>query len=157
MKNDLFTSAGIILFCGILLGQVYTLPKPRFESLGPAFFPKIVLYSIIVLSVVNIAQLLFAHWRQRVAKKLPEPSPSGSFMLLWGLPLLTVVYFFVYTLLMEWTDIPYVVLTFVYIVIGSWTLASFRRNALPVIVLVSACVTGFIYLLFDVFLHTIFP
>lgn len=155
MYKELATSTGIILFCCALIAQAIKLPKPRFEALGPAFLPVCVLSVIIALSLLHMLTTWLKHRKQRPA--VDGKVQKQDRILTIVLPIVAVCYFAAYTLLIAFTDIPYLALTFVFMLLGSWTLAFFRLKTLPVITAVSAGMTAFIYVLFGIGMQTIFP
>lgn len=129
MKKEIGTSLGIIVFCGLLVHQALALPKPRFEPLGPAFFPLLVMGCIVGLSILHIGLVL---WRARrsTPKKMGVPAERWRPTFRNLLPLLTVLAFAAYILLISYTEISYLVLTFAFVALLSWTMASFRRSAI---------------------------
>jgi len=127
VKKEIGTSLGIIVFCALLVQQALALPKPRFEPLGPAFFPLLVLGCVIGLSVLHIAIEL----RKARQKVDPATGPAKSGRTGFGdlLPWICVAAFAGYVLLISYTDIPYLLLTFCFVALMAWTMASFSRTS----------------------------
>jgi len=128
MNREIATSLGIIAVCGVLIQQAVALPKPRFEPLGPAFFPVLVLGCIVGLSVLHIVLELWKARRRTASEFVPAKSWRPSFNEL--LPWITASAFAGYVLLISYTDIPFLLLTFGFVMVMTWVMASFRRTIL---------------------------
>lgn len=159
MKKDLATSACVFLASCVLYTQAAKLPGPRFEALGPAFLPKAIIGLIGILSLLDmVATILKSKRKVEAARHDAEAAPENPGALFSiVLPVASIALFVAYILLIEYTDLPYLALTFVYLVVAMWTLALFRKNALLPAILVALGVTACIYLLFSVCLELILP
>lgn len=157
MKKELATSLGIIVICGILVQQARTLPAPRFEPLGPSFFPLAILYGIIALMAVHIGRTL---WKARTAAtpRSQENSAEPWRPTFAGtMPLVSIAAFAGYTLLISYTDIHFLVLTFVFVALLSWTMSGFRNRSIPLIALVAAVLVGAVQWIFVDALNLVLP
>lgn len=157
MKKDLATSILIILVCGILVRQAMALPAPRFEPLGPSFFPLFVLYSVVALSAVNILMTL---WKMRAGHQpiaVEGDARPWQLTLANVMPLVSIVTFAAFALLISYTTVPFVFLAFGFVVLLSWTMASFRVRALPAIVVVATVLAGTIQWIFVDALNLVLP
>ncbi len=160
MRSELTSAACIMVFCAVLYHQAASLPLPRFEILGPAFFPKLVLSIIMGLNFLHMIMVVARHYREKpaaVSSALAAKGGDEQSFFLRILPAVAVAYFVLYALMISYTEIPYLALTFVYVALTSWTLAFFRPGALLPAVLVSLGVTGFIYVVFARFLELLLP
>ena len=129
VRKEIATSLGIIAFCVILVQQTAALPKARFEPLGPAFFPLMVLCAIIALSSLNIAVVLWQNLKStqpRTAEAAVRWNPTFDNVLPWA----SMLAFITYILLVSYSGISYLVLTFVFVALLSWAMASFRKGAI---------------------------
>lgn len=155
MKKEVATSLLVIVFCGAFLRQAMALPKPRFEPLGPAFFPVLILGVIIGLSVLHIVITL---WRGR-ARAISPPSPETRRRSQFdeSLPWISALAFAAYILLISYSDIPYLLLTFCFVVGLAWTMASFRKSAILPILVVAAGLLAVIQFVFVAGLNILLP
>lgn len=147
MRKEIGTSLVVIIFCGVLVQQTMALPKARFEPLGPAFFPLLVLGAIIGLSLLHIALVLWKGFGKRAGETLTTVEkwrPSYANLLPW----LSVLAFIIYILLISYTDIPYLLLTFGFVSLMAWVMASFRKSA---ILISLGLATGLVVLIQGVF------
>lgn len=162
MKKELLTSAVVIVISLALIGQAMKLPPARFETLGPSFFPLLVLGSIVALSLLHVALTLLGQG------KALRPSPASVTLQdepvsveerhrTRMLSICTVIIFIVYGVTLETTELPYAPLTVLFITLNTWVLSGFKRSALLPGLGVALMITGFIYVVFGVYLHTIFP
>lgn len=157
MKKELATSLGIIVICAFLVQQARALPAPRFEPLGPSFFPLAILYGIIALTTVHIGITL---WKARTAAAASaqenaaapwRPTFAGM------MPMVSIAAFAAYALLISYTDIPFLVLTFVFVALLSWTMSGFRNRSIPLIALVAAVLVGAVQWIFVDALNLVLP
>lgn len=158
----------IIVVCTLLWGPLDELPEPRFEPMGAALFPKILLGSLVFLTILDI--ILGCYEERAAARRAPAEGgeerkqgaapPSGGVETPPAsitLPIFAISGFIAYLLLITCTDISYIALTFVYITLASWHLGHFAKKALLLSLLTSGIVTGIIYVVFGIFMETIFP
>ena len=155
----------IIACCVYLWLPLEELPLPRFEPMGPALFPKILLGGIIALTVLDMILSRFEDRREEAlrrknAESREQGSASGpeleetSGM---SVPVFAVAGFVIYLLLISYTDISYILLTFVFVALESWYLGHFTKRALLLSVCTAVVVSGLIYGIFGVILETFFP
>ncbi|MDQ2081488.1 tripartite tricarboxylate transporter TctB family protein [Xanthobacteraceae bacterium Astr-EGSB] len=156
VRKDIATSLGIIAFCLILVQQTAALPKARFEPLGPAFFPLMVLSAIVALSSLNIALVLWRTLKSeqpRTVEAAVRWSPTFDNILPWA----SLLAFITYILLLSYSGIPYLILTFVFVAVLSWAMASFRKGAIIPAVGVAAGLAILIQGVFVTLLKTALP
>lgn len=157
MLREIVTSSAIILVCGILVREAMQLPAGRFEPLGPSFFPLAILYGIIGLTIVHLGLAL---WNRPTVAPIEAEQSAGD---LWRptfakiMPLVTVVAFALFTLFISYTKIPFVILTFFFVVALSWTMSGFRIRSVPLITLVAAALVGVLHWLFVGALNLVLP
>lgn len=162
MKKELLTSAVVIVFCLALISQALKLPAARFETLGPSFFPLLVLSGIVALSLLHVALTLMLRGkpllqRSNTFNTTDEPVTAEEQRRTVLLTVCTVAAFIAYGMVLELTELPYAPLTVLFITATTWILSGFRRAALLSGLAVAVLVTGFIHIVFGVYLHTIFP
>ena len=178
MKRDLTVSACILAGCILMYREAAQLPEPRFELLGPAFFPKLILGAIIACTLLDMVLTVIKNARgnasanaavessvepsdensQAANEKKPEAGQKAS-NIHTGivLPIVIVLYFAIYTLLISYSPVPYLVLTFLYILATSWTLAFLSKKSFLPSALTALGVTAFIYVGFVYGLELILP
>lgn len=149
--------APFVIFLAALFfyNEAQSLPPPRFEPMGPAFFPEWVLTGIMVFSLYNIFMPVLRYFRQgrteEGTKKEKGPSCQGA--LLFG----TIALFAVFILAVVYTDIHFLLLSFVFMCVLGFLLAGSIKEHFLAIVLTAAGVSAAIYLLFGVLLEVFFP
>ena len=153
----------IIALCVFFWTQLADLPEPRFEPMGAALYPKAILAAIIALTVLD---MILSPWEDRRKARLakensemetktngePATKPLG-----FKVPIIVSAMFSAYVLLISYTDIPYVILTFAFVTLACWYLAHFKKRALFFSIFTAALITAFIYLVFGVAMETILP
>lgn len=148
----------IIAVSIFLYADTFEIPAPRFEPLGSAFFPRVILIGIIFLSIILLCQQFIHYLKNRSSapqksEDVVEQSGGGFTIRNLG----TIFLFGLYIFLISVTDISYLFLTFAFTFVVGWFLAFWRLRALPSVVAVAISVTAFIYLVFGIFLGTFFP
>lgn len=162
MKKELLTSAVVIAFCLALISQALKLPAARFETLGPSFFPLLVLGGIVALSLLHVVLTLIFRGKSLLFRSVgpgntDEPVTRAEQRRTLLLTVCTVAVFIGYGVVLEQTELPYAPLTVLFIMLTTWILSGFKRSALLSGLAVAVMVTGFIHVVFGVYLHTIFP
>jgi len=141
--------------------QTNQIPAPRFEPLGSAFFPRLMLISIIFLSLILIFKNFISIDKKALKEHVSVPPANKSkdeviprkiqyvlgTIFIWGL----------YILLITITDFSYLVLTFLFLFIFAWFLAFWRIRAAYHALGLAFIVTIIIYLIFGQFLKIFFP
>ena len=166
MKKELLGSLVVMALCALLIQQALKLPPARFETLGPSFFPLLVLGLMAGLSVLHVVLTLVTHLRA-VHAGAAATAPAGEAVAEMGDGasrwqtarhiILTLLAFTLYVALLDETDLPYPPLTVAFIAATTWMLGGFRPRALVYGCLVGAGITTFIYVVFGVYLRTVFP
>lgn len=139
-----------------LLSALDELPVPRFEPMGPALFPQIILGCFICLCVVDTVAALFRLHRAPTTPQACHPEPCET-LAQRVRPLVCLLGFLFYLWLLDTTELPYIPMTFLFIALGCWYLGHFTLRALWLSVAASLGVTGIIYGIFGVVLQTFFP
>jgi hypothetical protein len=156
--KDLIISVFIVAVCVFLYHNTYQIPSPRFEPLGSAFFPRFILAGIILLSLMLMVKRLFfdskSKGQDETDNKIGDDTSDHS-----GIRYaLGVIFIFgVYILLISITDLPYLPLTFFFILGLGWFLALSKTRALQIVLAAAVSVTLIIYLVFGRLLGTFFP
>lgn len=150
--------SGIVLLCCILLWrELESLPPPRFEPMGPAMFPKMVIGCLALLTGLDVVSLWFHRKPAEKAEADGDASTTPRSFASRIMPVVSVAFLAGYILLIELTDLPYVPLTFCFVFLESWYLGHFAKKALPLSLVGAALVTGLIWGIFGIILETFFP
>ena len=158
-RKEIASNLVVILFGAVFLAYTTRYPLETWESPGPAVFPLIV---GAVLTILGVGQLVQAVWRSRRKdhhhhreKHRDGDQPARESILRNsgdGKAFRMIVVFILYLLMMQW--IGFFVSTFLFAIIAS-RLAEARDWGRPMAL--SAGVTFFCYLLFEVWLKLSFP
>lgn len=136
-----------------LWSEANKIPPPNFEPLGSAFFPKLILFVIMALCALLICNNVWKGMKNAKFTEGEEPTTSKGYLRMG----ITLLLLFSYVLLISYTDISFLILTFVYMTIFGWFLASCKLKMLPWILLLAGVTTTIVYYLFGVFLGVGFP
>jgi len=158
--SDLVILLFIIAASIFLFFQTNTIPAPRFEPLGSAFFPRLILGAIIILSLMLIVKDYFfrrisepEHDESISTSHLVRDEQAGKVKYVWG----TIFLFGIYILLISITDISYLLLTFCFLYLFVWYLSLWRVRFILHALGSALMVTLIIYLIFGHFLNIFFP
>lgn len=157
MKKNGLARHGEIIFLSVLmiLGvyifyQTFFLPPSYYQLLGAAAYPRLIVALLAILCLVVLAQKNKA--KPSTAPAGIEPSrPSGARPPLLASALLVVAYGLGFTFL------GYFVSSFIFIVLLVYVLSGYLPKVIPKAILISAAVTGFMYLFLMQFLNLYFP
>ena len=165
-----FVPLFIIGLCIFFWTQLSSLPEPRFEPMGAALYPKVILGSIIFLTILDI--ILSPIEDRRKAKQAEQAAMSRQDAednavqqqnaeqpkqtSIW-VPVIAILGFIVYILLISYTDIHYSILTFLFITLDCWYLGNFTKRAFVLSALTAFLITGLIHITLAVFMDTILP
>ena len=141
------------LFIGaiFLFRESLLLPPPRFEPMGPGFFPKCLLVGIMLLTAWNILLGLLRLRRGEPAKTAQDSSDDP-----WRMPVVAAL-FTAYIAVVVFTDIPFLFLAAIFNILLGFLLSGWNRRALRAVVLSTLGVVASIYLIFGVLLQSFFP
>ncbi len=143
----------IIVACVFFWFALGELPLPRFEPMGPALFPKIVLGAIIGLTLLDMLCRGLGGNTAAAGEKAREGNDPAS----TRRTLICLSGFLFYLLLLDFTDISYLLLTFLFIAAECWYLGHCGRRALVLALIVGLGITALIYFIFGVVLQSFFP
>ena len=151
-RKEIASNLVVILFGAVFLAYTTRYPLDTWESPGPAVFPLIV---GAVLTILGVGQLFGALWKSR-RKDHEKRGESGMKSLLSdkgdGKALRMIALSTLYLLMMQW--IGFFVSTFLFTILTS-RLTEKKDWGRPIVL--SAGVTLFCYLLFEVWLKLSFP
>ena len=155
MINFILPPFFIILLLFLYI-QTNEIVAPRFEPLGSAFFPRLIISLMIFLNLILIIKS-FIIIRRR--KEFGRNVSSDSYITLQKIKyiLATIFLFSLYILFIGMTDIHYLLLTFLFISILSWFLSLGKNKAFFYSIITGFVVTSVIYLIFGNFLNVFFP
>jgi len=155
-RKEIASNLAVILFGAVFLSYTTRYPLDTWESPGPAVFP-LILGS--VLTILGVGQLVQALWKS-TRKDHREKQQNGARSVRESLfrnrgegkALRMIAVFILYLLMMQW--IGFFVSTFLFAIISS-RLTETKDWGSPIAL--SAGITLFCYLLFEVWLKLSFP
>jgi hypothetical protein len=138
-----------------LLTQTFGLPPAALVPIGPAFYPRVVLLIVMVLSVILIALDVRA-MRTARATAAPAPAPSAAFAPNYRLVLATFIEFGLYILLLP--PLGFRIATFLFVLSLQVTLEWPRSGKhWTLAVLVAAATSLVCFLIFQDYLSVLLP
>ena len=144
----------VFLVAMFLYSESRSLPPPRFEPMGPAFFPQWVLTGIMALSLYNVIVPL----AYRILKgTLPTEQVNGDTNKCIVPLFATIGLFALYILVIVYTDIHFLLLSFAFISLLGFILAGTVKTHFLPIILTAAGIVGAIQLIFGTLLEAFFP
>lgn len=154
LYRNLLPPCCIVLLCALLWRETGKMPPPNFDALGAAFFPRMNLGVLMLLSVVLLGNTLWRERRGLPPAEAPPEALSRAEYLRMGI---TLGMLLAYVLAVMCTEIHFIPLTFAYLTLFGWFLAAWKLRDLPAILGSAAVVSGLIYFIFGVFLDIFFP
>ncbi len=160
-------TAFLLLGGAFLYRETFFLPPPRFEPMGPAFFPQFLLIGIMILCFWNLALRIAQIYRSQkestqatqtvtTTSPLTEQQSNNVTLFFWRVPAVAGL-FTLYVSIIAFTDIPYLILSLIFSVFLSFLLSGWNKRALVVITLSSLGLIAFIYVIFGLLLQSFFP
>lgn len=126
--SDLISSLIFLALALFLIFETRKMPPPFFDILGPAFFPRFILVSFILLSLTLLIQAFFPR-KEENEKKVTVDKPT--YFLSWGLLAIFILYIFV--LSMDWLN--YIAATAIFLPVAMVFLAP-RHKIRPIVFLI---------------------
>ncbi|HJS62996.1 MAG TPA: tripartite tricarboxylate transporter TctB family protein [Pseudolabrys sp.] len=137
----------------ILLTQTFGLPPAAIVPIGPAFYPRVVLLIVMLLSVILIVLDVRA---MRTARAAAAPAPSEAFSPNYRLVLATFIEFGLYILLLP--PLGFRIATFLFVLSLQVTLEWPRSSKHWLLAIAVAAATSLIcYLVFQNYLSLLLP
>jgi putative tricarboxylic transport membrane protein len=154
--RDLAISVALIVISCFLFRETSSIPAPRFEPLGSAFFPRLILISMIILSAGVIIQSIFRIFKNKkkefISIQVAEPKGGGGLRYVWAVTAILAAYI----LLMSLSIFNFFALTFVFLFLLTFFFGFGRLDFFFPALAVAAIVTAGIYF-FGKLLHLILP
>lgn len=153
-KSDIWLGVGILAGIGILFKETLDIPAPRFEPMGSAMMPKLVLLFMSVLAIIEIVQAIVRrnepstkeYQMMREAEDRYQPREQKSFRHLVRVRTgITLVVLLLYVTTLTFNLVNYYVATFVFSSGLTAYLSDWNRKY---IVIGMCTVTGILGLLF---------
>lgn len=139
MKGEGIVNVVMLLLCGFMLYAIEQLPEPTAtQELGPAFYPRLIVYAIIFFNVLQLIALVFTKVKNKGEK---IEFRFGRFLIMVG-----IMTAYVFSL----SHIDYKIGTFLFI-LSLMVLLGVKSYKL--LVSVSVLAVGAIFLLFEVLLN----
>lgn len=155
-RKEIASNLVVILFGAVFLAYTTRYPLDTWESPGPAVFPLILGAVLTILGVGQLVRALWQSTRKDHREKQRDGGRSVRESLLRnrgdGKALRMIAVFILYLLMMQW--IGFFISTFLFAIISS-RLAETKDWGRPIAL--SAGITLFCYLLFEVWLKLSFP
>lgn len=151
--RDCILPALLIVGGAFFWSEASKIPPSNFEPLGSAFFPKFILLVIMSLCALLICNNVWHGLRDETFPEDTKPTTLKGYLRMG----MTLLLLFSYVLLINYTDISFLLLTFVYMTIFGWFLTAWTLKMLPWIFLLAGATTIIVYYLFGVFLGVFFP
>ncbi len=150
MGRDATIGLGLLGFSGLLYWQAGFTPTPPFVSIGPSFYPRVILVLLAGLAVWLIAEDI--HRRRvpsRAAKKTAGPTPDYWRVVLGFLVFLGYV--------VGLSLIGYLAATFLFVLGLSWSIGPRNIREMPKLVAVAVGTALVTYLVFEKYLYVFLP
>lgn len=156
-KSDILVGLGILAGSAFLLYDTNNIPEPRFEPMGSAFLPRIVLGAMAVLAVIEIFRALFNHFRptsetyevleKEEEAEFPEENEPKFRHAWWIRTGITLLALMGYTLLLTYELVNYYLLTFIFSAGLTAYLGRGNLKYTTIGIIVVAVILGLLYLL----------
>ena len=146
-KTDMAVGVGILAGVSFLFYDTLSIPEPRFEPMGSALMPQLVLGVMAVLALIEIVQALRHRYKpdSDEAKMIEEAQtrnvPISNRGFRHGVRVRTTLTFLVlvlYTALLSFNLVNYYIATFVF----STALTAYLSDLNPKYTLIGACTVG---------------
>lgn len=137
----------------------FRFPLPRFEPMGPRFFPQCILIATMCLCVLEMGKAVYQALRTSGGEDDAGPegrSPSGrseETVLL----LTTILLLLGFILTIVFTDLHFLLLAFVFMVLLGFVLSKRTKQVIRPVLGMAAGTVAAIYLVFGMILKTFFP
>lgn len=150
MGRDASIGFGLLGFSGLLYWQAGFTPTPPFVSIGPAFYPRVILILLAGLAVWLIAEdILRSRVSSRVAKKPAGTTPDYRRVVLGFLVFLGYV--------VALSFLGYLTATFLFVLGLSWAIGPRNIREMPKLVAVAIGTALVTYLVFEKYLYVFLP
>lgn len=155
-KSDVWVGVGILGGIGVLFWETLSIPAPRFEPMGSAMMPKMVLLFMAVLAVVEIVQALVRrneptteeYRMMREAEDRNQPREEKAFRHLVRIrTAMTLGLVVVYVLVLTFGLLNYFVATFIFSTGLTTYLSDWNRRYTCIGMCAIAVILGLLYLL----------
>ena len=156
IRSDTAIGLALLLFCGIMLQQVRSIPEPLFGSAGAAFFPAVLLFILTPLSAALFFKGLVSDWRARgTAGSHSTRRSLGVWLADYRNVIGAFALFFLFVLLLE--TLGYMLSGFLFLFAMQLFLGARSWNKVAQHALVSAGVVLFLWVMFRWLLVVLLP
>ena len=145
-KTEIGVQVFLIVVAAAFLWDTRSLPGPVFDPLGPAPVPRLICWSVIILCLVIIGQVVFARTNATPADEtlseldmVAEPEPTKPQPLL---AIATLALSVAYVLVMAFRLTGFAVATIVYLILTIGMLSRFNKRSMIVGIII-ALIMGF--------------
>lgn len=156
MRKDGIVGLLLLLMSGWVFLQTREIPHPPFTPLGPAFYPRVLLALLGLLSLFLIASDLTKGWRRRgVPEEERVPMPLKAWIVHSSPVLACFTTTFAYVVLLPILGYPLSTGLFVASLFG--LLGPKRLKQVPLALLTGVATAALTYWIFEVYLRTLLP
>lgn len=151
MGRDGWIGLGLLGFSGWLYSNLGKIPANPLVPIGPAFYPRILLILIVLLSLVLAIQDVISRHRR-------ESKGRGSLRGWVERYQSTSTCFIVFTLYILFLPVlGFLVSSILFVTILQWLLGPLRLRRLPGSVLIGVAASGITYVVFEMYLRVLLP
>lgn len=156
MRVDLILSALFTAFGAWMYWEATALPKGLFGTLGPGFFPKVILAPFTILCAILTIRL-FLKWLRAPKKDATPEEERISWFKRYRFVLIGFTLFFLYLLGLKW--LGFILSTLIFMPVFMWTLAPPERGwgTVRVVAFTTALLTFGLYGLFTYAFQVMLP
>jgi putative tricarboxylic transport membrane protein len=149
MGRDGWIGVGLLAFSGWLYANLHKIPANPLVPIGPAFYPRFLLFLIIALTLVLILRDLVAPRKEKEGVRL------RSWLKSYRATLLSFSLFSLYVFLLP--KLGYLVTTTLFVSSAQWLLGQSLWRRLPGSLLIGVGTSVVTYLVFEKYLHVFLP
>jgi hypothetical protein len=135
----------------------FSLPAPRFEPMGPRFFPQCILMATMFFCLIDMGKAVYGTFRKRKQEDADKVTGNSSKKDEFGLVLMTIGLLLGYILAAVLLDVHFLLITFIFLVTLGYVLSNRTRSVVRPLLQIAAGTLAAIYLVFDVMLQSFFP
>ena len=151
MGRDGWIGLGLLAFGGWLYSNLGKIPANPLVPIGPAYYPRILLILIVLLSLVLVIQ-------EAISRHRRESKGRGSLRGQVERYQPTLTCFIVFTLYVVFLPVlGFLVSSVLFVTILQWLLGPLRLRRLPVSLLTGVAVSLISYVAFEIYLRVLLP
>lgn len=162
MKTTLrkfYPPALIFSVAGFFYWYSFSFPAPRFEPMGPRFFPQCILIATMSLCILEMGKAAYQSFRNSLVDNEAgaDGGPPSRVATETALLVTTILLLLGFILTIVFTDIPFLLLAFAFMILLAFVLSDRTKQVIRPILGMAAGTVAAIYLVFGMILKTFFP